>query len=260
MNTETLRGYNTEDEKNNELTKYEQSDFLEKYHRKVEEHWYSLYPAFFNALGEIKNKKVLDIGCGNGDFTKKFTDYGAEITGIDKSKQWIDICQQRHNDIENLNFKISDGANLKEFKDHSLDIVTLNMVLLSVETKQDIEKIFREISRVLNQSGDFLFSDVHPSCIMSERLPTRKQSYSKDFSYFKDGDAYTTEVSLVKGDSISFTNKHWTLETYTDLLKQANLYIQKIIEPTYNEEAPDILKSYKIPEYIIFHCKKLPYD
>lgn len=38
------------------------------------------------------NSRILDIGCGNGDFLKVSTDLGYDTTGVDISKEAVDYC------------------------------------------------------------------------------------------------------------------------------------------------------------------------
>ena len=42
-----------------------------------------------------KESKILEIGCGNGVFTKKLIDLGAHVTAIDISEKAIDSVSQK---------------------------------------------------------------------------------------------------------------------------------------------------------------------
>ena len=238
------------------VSEYTEPGFLKRYKEKSKAHWYNLYPGFLRVLGKIKGKKILDIGCGSGEFTKKLADMGANVTGIDISKKWIEFCNRTHKS-KNLKFFHSDGADLKLFGVNTFDIVTINMVLLNVPTLSKVRKIFNESSRVLKKEGILVFSDLHPICIMSDNLPNRKQFYSKNFSYFKDGSQFIAQVSLSRKSKIKFQDVHWTLETYSKLINESGMKINRIIEPQYIKNSPKIFKKYKIPEYIIIECQKL---
>ena len=43
---------------------------------------------------EIKNKKILDIGCGGGILSEELSKMGAKVTGIDSSKKSINIAKE----------------------------------------------------------------------------------------------------------------------------------------------------------------------
>ena len=139
----------------------------------------------------------------------------------------------------------------------TFDAVVMNMVLINVDTIDEIGRIFKEIYRVLKSDGLLIFSDLHPIMKMTVKHADRNQKYLQGFSYFKDGSQFIAGIKFGDGKIIEFTDRHWTLETYTKLLQDSNLYISLIAEPTYAEDATGILKEYKIPEYILFMCKKV---
>ena len=43
----------------------------------------------FKRLGDLKGKRVLDIGCGRGRWSKEFAGRGAEVLGVDWSREAI---------------------------------------------------------------------------------------------------------------------------------------------------------------------------
>lgn len=45
-------------------------------------------------LGEIKGKRVLDLGCGNGLLTQKLVELGAQVTGVDASAEMLALAQE----------------------------------------------------------------------------------------------------------------------------------------------------------------------
>ena len=102
-----------------------------------------------------------------------------------------------------------------------------------------------------------IFTDLNPLALMIEKTLCESQTYLPGFSYFKDGSKFKSKVKLSDKSEIEFTDVHWTLKTYTCCLSDARMHIFKIVEPQPIKTSPDIFKDYKIPEYIIFVCKKL---
>ena len=239
------------------VTDYTDKKILAKYEKKTENHPLVLYPAFFKEMGNLKGKKVLDIGCGNGYFTAQMAKQGAKVIGIDTSEEWIERCRQKYVRTKNVAFIKMDASNLGAFKKSTFDIVTCCMVLLNVEPKSKVEKIMAESARVLKKEGKFIFSDLHPFVIMTKIIPSRRQILPKGFSYFKDGDSYNA-IKLDKHDfELVFKNRHWTFESYCKMLENAGLYLHSIVEPPYAKNAPKNFRDYKVPEYILFNCRKL---
>ena len=90
---------------------------------------------------EIKNKKVLDIGCGGGILSEELCKMGAKVTGIDSSKKSINIAKQHAKEqdleIEYINASILDASNLGDYD----CVVCFEMIEHIHEPKKLIEKI-----------------------------------------------------------------------------------------------------------------------
>lgn len=242
-----------------EVPNYKDPEYLEKYKIKPLSHPYINFPTFLERLGNIKGKKILDLGCGSGDFSSELAEKGADVIGVDISEDWIKHCEKDHKEVSNLKFQKCDSSDLNYFDDSSFDAVVMNMVFLNHKSQEIFEKTFYEVSRVLKKGGSFLFTDLHPICIMAPEGATEKHGYPEGFSYFSDGTKYTSTVKLSDGSSsIDFVDMHWTLETYSRVINDSGMFIFRIIEPKpVTDDVPDELKNYKQPEYIMFHCKKL---
>jgi len=57
-------------------------------------------PAIIETLGNVKNKKILDIACGEGDSSRLIASQGAIVTGLDISSNMIQAARQRSKNIE----------------------------------------------------------------------------------------------------------------------------------------------------------------
>jgi ubiquinone/menaquinone biosynthesis C-methylase UbiE len=234
---------------------YKDKNLLYLYKLKVEEHWYTMFNPILKYLGDVKGKRILDIGCGSGELTNKLSKTAKLVVGVDYSEEWINYCKNKYKN-KNLLFIESNSNNLRKFKNNYFDIIIMNMVVPNIEKANDIKKSFNEISRVLKKSGDFIFSDLHPLCIMAKEEGYREQKYSKDFSYFKNGAEFSAIVKIKGNKRIEFKDRHWSLGFYTDILSNRGIYIKKIIESNYSKNAPKKFFRYSFPEYIIFCCKK----
>ena len=92
----------------------------------------SLYPSgnpeaiFKEKLLELATpiSVALDIGCGDGKFAFEIADKFSSITGLDSSKELIDIAQQKMEilDVKNMLFVFGD-ASKTPFEDQSFDVI-----------------------------------------------------------------------------------------------------------------------------------------
>ena len=90
-------------------------------------------------LGNVKGKKILDIGSGYGNTALNLAKQGAIVYSIDISPKLIEGCKQRAT-LNNLNvdFREMDACNL-EFKDYMFDIITGFRVIHHLP---DLKKVF----------------------------------------------------------------------------------------------------------------------
>jgi 2-polyprenyl-6-hydroxyphenyl methylase / 3-demethylubiquinone-9 3-methyltransferase len=98
-------------------------------------------------VGDLKNREVLDLGCGGGLISVPLLKMGAKVTGVDQCPASIEIVQS----ITNLkdSFFVGDATQLV-FQPESFDVVLLADVLDHIP---NYAKVLEEVSRVLKPNG-----------------------------------------------------------------------------------------------------------
>jgi len=115
-------------------------------------------PALIKIIGKVKNKTILDMGCGFGDHAQKLSKQKyKKLVGFDISKELIKIANQQK--IPKTTFYIGD-MNKKIKHDNSLFDVVYSS--LAIHYIKNINGLFREVNRVLKKGGIFCFSTGHP--------------------------------------------------------------------------------------------------
>lgn len=99
---------------------------------------------------DFRGKKILELGCGRGDFLLECHKEGLDVVGIDINPEYIKISEEK---IKENGFKphiiLAKGEELP-FEDNYFDFVNCVEVL---EHTQNPEKVLSEIYRVLNSDG-----------------------------------------------------------------------------------------------------------
>lgn len=109
---------------------------------------------FKKILGDVKNKKILDVGCGVGSLSFYLAKKDANVIGIDLSKNSIEFCKKEAQKKElTIEFKEM-NAQIPDFEDESFDIIVGSRV---VHHLPDIELFFKECRRLLKQKGYIVF-------------------------------------------------------------------------------------------------------
>jgi len=109
---------------------------------------------FKEALGDVKNKKILDVGCGAGALSFYLAQKGANVTGIDLSKNSIEVCKNESK-IRGLNIDFREmNAQIPDFEDESFDMIVGSRVIHHLP---NLELFFKECKRLVKPNGYIAF-------------------------------------------------------------------------------------------------------
>lgn len=100
---------------------------------------------------DIAGKKILDIGCGTGEYARLFQ--SAEYTGIDTSQNYITYAKRKNPGI----FLFMDATHLS-FINKYFDIVFIAAILHHLDDG-DVQKVLQEAKRVLKDDGKILIME-----------------------------------------------------------------------------------------------------
>ena len=100
---------------------------------------------------QIKNKIVLDLGCGTGKFMQKFYDKATKYYGLDLSDQQLNIAKRKV-DSNSVEFICCSAENIP-LQDNSVDIIIATWVLGTILELDRRNKVLAEMMRVLKNNG-----------------------------------------------------------------------------------------------------------
>jgi SAM-dependent methyltransferase len=111
-------------------------------------------------FGDVKGKRVLDLGCGGGANAVVLARQGAHVIAIDRSASQLAVGRRLADAAEvRVEWHQSDAADLAFLRADSIDAAISTNVLAEVE---DIDRVFRQVHRVLRPGSSFVFSYEHP--------------------------------------------------------------------------------------------------
>jgi len=131
---------------------------------------------------EIGNRRpVWDLGCGPGQTTRYLKNLGLTISGLDLSEKLLEQARTLHPDIHFQKGNILD----LEFEDNSIAGIVAFYAIVHF-TEEQVEQAFREVFRVLQPGGTFLFTfHIGEDTIRLEEFLGRKIDI--DFMFFTTG-------------------------------------------------------------------------
>jgi SAM-dependent methyltransferase len=110
---------------------------------------------FHSIFSQVKNLKILDLGCGTGRFSRWLSENGALVTGIDFSAKSIELAKQMSQG-ENPVYKVASVFDLNEPEPYDL-IFTQAIFVVACQSSQELKQVFALIKNSLKPGGQILF-------------------------------------------------------------------------------------------------------
>lgn len=218
-----------------------------------------IMPNMLKFLGNVQGKKILDLGCGEGGYSRELTKRGAQLVSVDCSSKAIEyaisLARAENLDIEHF---VRNSNDLFDIESEQFDIVLCSMMLMDCE---DFDGTLQEAYRVLKKGGKVFASVLHPcfdgnheTGIGRQGVGIERQVVVKNYFEPKEWTA-----PLHKG-TIPVIWRHRTLEDYVKGFLKAGFIIEDVNEPQATDEQAQISTAMawlkKIPLYLYWELRK----
>jgi len=184
--------------------------------------------ADFRLLGDLKGKRVVELGCGDAQCSIAFAKQGATAIGIDFSGEQLAfarrLCEREEVKVE---LRQGDLADLAFLRGDSVDLVFSAYAFGYVE---DLNRVFRQVHRILKPHAPLVFSVPHPAYDMidddaDEPLLVRRSYFDRSpIDYRWNG--------------IEFTDYHHTIGDLSMALPRAGYRVDVVLEPEPTPSGP----------------------
>jgi SAM-dependent methyltransferase len=179
-------------------------------------------PTILAMAGDVRGKRVLDVGCASGGLTELLLDRGASVVGIDLNPRLIERARERLDD--RAEFLVADISERLPFDDGSFDVVCASLVLHYLA---DWTRPLGEFARVLRPGGRFVMSTHHPT--QDLELATEPASYFDT--------TLLTDTWRKGGREFAVRFYHRPISAIVDALADAGFLIERIPEPIPDRDA-----------------------
>jgi len=137
-------------------------------------------PATEKLLDVSPGDRVLDIACGNGNFSRRLADLGAAVTALDFSATMVARARARTgacaDRISYLVADATDATQMEAFGVRAFDAAVSNMALMDMGS---IGPLLESLGRVIVPGGRFVFSVGHP-CFQSPGAAKVVEEHERD--------------------------------------------------------------------------------
>ncbi len=202
-------------------------------------------------LGDLAGKRVLELGCGGAQSSIAFAKQGAVAIGVDFSAEQLAFARRlteregvrvelHHGDLADLAFVRADSIDLA-FSSYSFGYV------------EDLNRVFRQVHRVLKRGAALVFSLPHPAYDMIDDddpeapLLVRRSYFNRapiDYEW----------------NGIKFTDYHHTISDLYMGLSRTGYRVDVMIEPEPTASGPRSIfwrEAFRyVPRTLIIRARK----
>lgn len=213
-------------------------------------------PAIKSIMPSLQGKSVLDLGCGDGHFSKYCIENGAEsVIGVDISNNMIERAKKLNQD-DNIEFMCIPMEDLR-LTNQEFDLIISS---LSIHYVEDYPTMIQKINGLLKKGGEFIFSTEHP--IATARKGSNHWIKTEEGNKLHWALDNYQEEGLREHDWFvdGVVIYHRTISTLINTLIEHGLTLDKIIEPqstlTGIKQMPKLINEKRRPSFIIIKSFK----
>jgi len=193
-------------------------------------------------------RRALDIGCGNGRYTKQFSKIFDEVIGIDLSQQRVDKNNQ-NNKYKNIKYLDENFITMKKDSLGKFDFVFVGDIFMYTSDK-DVKKVFKHLLKLLTKDGILIIREstmIHSDSYWKSKAYV---AYYRNVDFYKNGVFKNTFNKSYRnyGYSLYYLDKYFSI--FNDKRKSIaknTLLIENIVK--------DYVDKYKKSSHFYVHKK-----
>ncbi|MCK9451094.1 MAG: class I SAM-dependent methyltransferase [Bacteroidales bacterium] len=177
-----------------------------------------------NRVGNLNEKKLLDIGCATGELGFQLSAEDAHVIGIDLNKDLLNQAIRKRGEASNPVFQSGNMLELEiDFKAGQFDtVLCFGNTLVHLESKALVAQMLKGVMQVLKPGGKLLLQILNYDYILGEQL---------------------SELPLIETDDIRFLRQYRFNKNSPKIRFYTELYLKKENQTVVNETSLLALKS-----------------
>jgi SAM-dependent methyltransferase len=210
-----------------------------------------LDPVMLHLCGDVTGQSVLDLGCGEGRFSRMLEDRGASVVGIDPVLGLASAAHRRRR--LSSEYAVARGESLP-FGSSCFDLAVSYITLVDVA---DFRAAIAEVARVLRPGGSFLVANLG--------FVSASEGWARDEQgrrLHHRVDRYAEERPIVlEWRGVRIVNWHRPLSGYMTQLLATGFTLKAFLEPVPEDEAlrddPQTEDWFRVPLFTVMLWQKI---
>ena len=234
-----------------------------------------VHPGVLRLLGDVKDKRVLDVACGQGVLCRLMQQRGAIVTGIDAARPLIESARdrdaQRPPGTKPATFVCVEAQKLDDVRPLEGQTFDLATCVLAIQNIHPIGPVFEAVARRLNPGGRFVLAMMHPAFRGAKEshwgwTDDRRVQFRRVDRYLipRKSPIVANPGKLKRGEDSTYTwTFHKPIEAYVQAAVKAGLLIDGLEEwPSHKQSEPgphaaaENTARKEIPMFLALRCVK----
>ncbi|MFD4407179.1 class I SAM-dependent methyltransferase [Nocardia sp. NPDC058499] len=175
------------------------------------------WPSFRRALGVLEDCRVLDVGCGEGGFTRRIKELGAkQVVGTDLSAGMVALAEQAEaRDPRGIVYHVYDLGTMQILGD--FDIVTAIHVLHYADSRSTMAAMANVMYANLAPGGRLVALSANAESSAESQEAAGFRNYRPESA--REGDKF--KVAVMTDPPTEIEVHHWPTETIVNVLGEA---------------------------------------
>ncbi|MGK7938737.1 MAG: class I SAM-dependent methyltransferase [Crocosphaera sp.] len=194
--------------------------------------------SYLKKIGNLKGKKVLDLGCGDGFYTRNFKEKGAKkVVGVDISKAMIQLAKEVENKQPlGIEYLLRDATSLGSLD--AFDLVTSSYLLNHASSGKELLLFCETIAKNLKFGGRFI--GLNNNIFRDPSVYKKSEKYGLVNSIegeLKEGCLIKITFQVPNSNQTFSVNDYYLSQgTYEEAFKEAGLKNLQFSYPEVSEE------------------------